>query len=146
MNKTKQYKPRTAIFMGQPIIPNYLGDTWIEGEMINTDYGQFRRRGLVRHSVTNELVKVKLDIPFNLYYLAIVIVIFLQICGSLTIIYSSLTKKYKKEAYYFIIGLVIFTILATILYYMPPFGPNYHTFLNHLAVIGGLLLLSDKFK
>ena len=90
--------------------------------------------------------KVKLDIPFNLYYLAIVIVIFLQICGSLTIIYSSLTKKYKKEAYYFIIGLVIFTILAIILYYMPPFGPNYHTFLNHLAVIGGLLLLSDKFK
>ena len=89
---------------------------------------------------------MKIDIPFNLYYLAIIIVIFLQICGSLTIIYSSITQKYKKESYYFILGLIVFTILATILFHMPPTGSNYHTFLNHLAVIGGLLLLADKFQ
>jgi len=90
--------------------------------------------------------KVKLDIPFNLYYLAIIIVIFLQICGSLTITYSSLTQKYRKESYYFINGLISFTILATILYHMPPTGKHYHTFLNHLAVVGGLLLLANKFR
>jgi len=90
--------------------------------------------------------KVKLDIPFNLYYLAIIIVIFLEICGPLTITYSSLTKKYRKESYYFIIGLILFTILATMLYHMPPTGKHYHTFLNHLAVIGGLLLLANKFR
>lgn len=89
--------------------------------------------------------KVKLDIPFNLYYLAIIIVIFLQICGPLIITYSSLTKKYRKESYYFIIGLMIFTILATILYHMPATGPKYYTLLNHLAIIGGLLLLANKF-
>ena len=52
--------------------------------------------------------KVKLDIPFNLYYLAIIIVIFLEICGPLTITYSSLTKKYRKESYYFIILHLVF--------------------------------------
>ena len=90
--------------------------------------------------------KVKLDIPFNLYYLAIIIVIFLEICGPFTIMYSSITKKYMKESYYYIIGLIIFTILATILYHMPPTGKNYYTFLEHLAILGGLSLLASKFK
>lgn len=43
--------------------PFIAGDTWIEGEEMCSDYGQFRRRGLVRHRDTKKLVRVRLDIP-----------------------------------------------------------------------------------
>ena len=43
--------------------PVIVGETWIEGEEWCTDYGQFRRRGLVRHCETKKLVNVRLDIP-----------------------------------------------------------------------------------
>ena len=58
-------KPRIGNLYGTPILPVYglSKRTWIEGEMWNTDYGQFRRRGLVFHSKTKELVKVRLDVP-----------------------------------------------------------------------------------
>ena len=55
--------PRIGRHYGTKIPPVLMGTTWIEGEEWNTDYGQFQRRGLVRHSVTKELVKVRLDVP-----------------------------------------------------------------------------------
>jgi len=58
-----KYQPRTGNFHGMAITPDIQGKTWIEGEMMNLDYGQFRRRGLVWHSVTGELVQVRLDVP-----------------------------------------------------------------------------------
>ena len=57
------YKPRIGSFYGMAVRSVEMGETWIEGEEWNTDYGQFRRRGLVRHSNTKELVKVRVDVP-----------------------------------------------------------------------------------
>lgn len=56
-----KYGPRTANFQGkvQPIVN---GETWVEGEMMCSAYGQFRRRGLVRHKISKVLVKVRCDI------------------------------------------------------------------------------------
>lgn len=58
-----KYEPRIGQCYGMPVTPVKAGSTWIEGEMWCSDYGQFRRRGLVRHAITNELVKVRCDIP-----------------------------------------------------------------------------------
>lgn len=55
-------QPRTGNFMGMPILPTTQGPTWLEGEMMCSDYGQFRRRGYVRHSVSKVLVLVRCDI------------------------------------------------------------------------------------
>ena len=59
---TNKFAPRTVVFVGMPAHPLIHGATWIESEMIQTDYGQFRRRGLVRHEKTEQLVRVRADI------------------------------------------------------------------------------------
>lgn len=56
------YQPRIGNCYGMPVHPLTQGATWLEGEMWCTDYGQFRRRGLVRHSGTKELVRVRADV------------------------------------------------------------------------------------
>lgn len=63
----KKYLPRIGNYYGMQVLPVIQKDTWIEGEMWCTDYGQFRRRGLVRHSKTGELVKCRLDIPDTVF-------------------------------------------------------------------------------
>jgi uncharacterized membrane protein YphA (DoxX/SURF4 family) len=92
---------------------------------------------------------VNINIPFNLYIFAIILVIFLQIIGSLTILYSSLyINKIKnlKYAYYSCISLAVFTILATLIFHMPPTGKNYYDVLKNISITGALLLLADKFN
>ena len=98
--------------------------------------------GTAKYLQTN----VNIDIPFNLYILAILLVIFLQLIGSLTILYSAVTNKIKKYAYYFCISLAVFTILATLIFHMPPTGKNYYDVLKNISIIGALLLLADKFN
>lgn len=44
-----------------------------------------------------------------------------------------------------IIGLIVFTILATVLYHFPPFGSNYYPVMSNLSTLGGLLLLYGHF-
>jgi len=62
-----KYIPRIGNYLGMTIHPLIMGDTWMEGELWNTDYGQFRRRGLVRHSVTKKLVRVRADVPDTVF-------------------------------------------------------------------------------
>ena len=69
----------------------------------------------------------------------IVSVIILEIAGPLLIVYSSLTKKKQKIAKLSCVSLVIFTILATLLYHPTDFSSN-------MSVMGGLLLLNQKFN
>jgi len=89
--------------------------------------------------------KVPFSLPFNLFIIAIVLTIILEIFGSLIILYSSWTNEYKNLAYYSTIGLIGFTALATILYHYPPIGSEYYAFTKNIAIIGGLFLLADKF-
>ncbi len=59
-----KFTPRTnSPHYGAVAYPVSLGETCIEGEMMCSDYGKFERRGLVRHTKTKELVRVRLDIP-----------------------------------------------------------------------------------
>jgi hypothetical protein len=47
----------------KPYFPVKDGQTWIDPEEVQTDYGQFRRNALVYHKVTGELIKCRADIP-----------------------------------------------------------------------------------
>lgn len=59
----KKLTPRIGNCYGMKVLPIIQGDTWIEGEMWNTDYGQFKRRAVVRHRFTNQLVFCHADVP-----------------------------------------------------------------------------------
>lgn len=92
--------------------------------------------------------KVQYDMSDNLYNLAIVIVILIEIVAPVIIIYYAFTGNYKQEAYYSVIALIIFTVLATLLYHFPDFS-NYKKsipFWANVSLLGGLLLLSKMIK
>jgi len=45
-----------------------------------------------------------------------------------------------------LLGLILFTILATLIYHFPPFGSNYYAFMSNVSTLGGLLLLYKHFS
>lgn len=94
--------------------------------------------------VTGLKDKLNYNIPDYIYNLIIVIVILLEIIAPVLIVYYIATKKYRKLAYYSVISLVIFTILATFFYHFPDFS-NYKkslAFWSNISLLGGLLLLA----
>ncbi len=99
----------------------------------------------IKGNATSLKNKTGLNLPFNLFILSIVIVILLEIIGSASILYSAYTDKNKKMAYYSTYGLIAFTIMASLIYHMPIKLDN-HALFKNIAVIGGLLLLAEKFN
>ena len=92
--------------------------------------------------------KINYDMSNEIYNLIIVIVILIEIIAPVIIIYYGVTKTYKMTAYYSVITLVIFTILATVLYHFPDFS-NYKRSLGfwaNISLLGGLLLLAKVIK
>jgi uncharacterized membrane protein YphA (DoxX/SURF4 family) len=86
----------------------------------------------------------KINIPLPLSKLVIIGVILLEIIAPIIIISYTLTGLFNllplfKTA---LISLIVFTILATIMYHNPfKSSKNYYTFISHLSIIGGLLAL-----
>lgn len=94
--------------------------------------------------------KVNFDLSNNIYSLAIIAVIILEIIAPIIIVYyvASKNEQYKKHAYYSVLSLVIFTVLATAIYHPPNFS-NYMKsipFWANVSLIGGLLLLGKTIK
>jgi len=73
--------------------------------------------------------------------LAIYGVIILEIIAPMMILYTIVYNKNKKQSYYLTIMLIIFTILATILYHSPLQPNQYYYFMKNVSIIGGLFLL-----
>jgi hypothetical protein len=90
---------------------------------------------------TSKLLQSKCNLPLALCIIAVLGVIVLELLGSGIIVYSASTNSNKYFAKMSIIGLIIFTILATVLFHM---GEKEHI-LKNLSVIGGLTLLYDRF-
>lgn len=94
--------------------------------------------------------KLNLDINNNIYSLAIIAVIILEILAPIIIVYYTNNKneKYKKYAYYSVLSLIGFTILATAIYHPPNFSSYMKSipFLSNVSLIGGLLLLGKIIK
>lgn len=92
--------------------------------------------------------KVNYDMSNYIYNLIIVVVILVEIIAPIIIIYYFVTRTYKMVAYYSVIALVVFTILATLLYHFPDFS-NYKrslAFWANISLLGGLLLLAKVIK
>jgi uncharacterized membrane protein YphA (DoxX/SURF4 family) len=85
----------------------------------------------------------KTHLPFTLGKFIIAYVIILEILAPLII--TAYAYNYNPTllpyARFSIIALIIFTILATILYHFPPNKNNYYSFMSNLSTIGGLMLL-----
>ena len=85
----------------------------------------------------------KTNLPLTFAQIVIVCVILLEIIAPLIITLYSYNLNtnlffYTKLS---IIGLIIFTILATLIYHFPPVSSNYYPFMSNLSTIGGLCLL-----
>ena len=86
----------------------------------------------------------KINIPLTLSKLVISGVILLEIMAPIIIISYTFTGLFNllplfKSA---LISLIVFTIVATIMYHNPfESSKNYNTFISHLPIIGGLLAL-----
>lgn len=85
----------------------------------------------------------KTKIPLFLSKIVILGVILLEIIAPLIItLYSyNLNKSLYLYSKLSLIALIIFTILATLIYHFPPIGSNYYSFMSNLSTIGGLILL-----
>lgn len=90
----------------------------------------------------------KTKVSFTLSKIIITCVILLEIIAPLIISiysynYNPVLYTYTKVS---LLGLIIFTILATLIYHFPPFGTNYNSFMSNLSTLGGLLLLYKFFN
>jgi hypothetical protein len=90
--------------------------------------------------------KVKVNVDFSLYKLAIVGVIIVQILCPLIILYHIHSKKYKQYAKISVNLLILFSIIATLLFHYPPVGKDYNSFMSNLSTIGGLMLIGYYIK
>ncbi len=84
----------------------------------------------------------KTHLPLILSKLIIIGVILLEIIAPFIISLSALTNSIKRiYTQIAILSLIVFTVLATLIYHFPPYGGNYYSFMSNLSTIGGLMLL-----
>lgn len=89
--------------------------------------------------------KLFLNLPLYFSYLSIILVILLEIFAPILMNYSYYVKKYYKYSKYATYLLILFVIMATYLYHFPATGSQYYPFMSNLALIGGLIILSNYY-
>jgi len=97
-------------------------------------------------TVDNFKGKMNVNVNTKIYHLVILLVILLEILAPVIIIYHCITGEYSSYSNYAIVSLIIFTILATLLYH-PLDITNYYKsipFWANISLIGGLLLLLEN--
>lgn len=93
------------------------------------------------YKISNEFTtKTPVKIPIQIAYLAIVVAIIIELAAPI-LINVGLIKKNKKLVLYSTLFLIVFTVLATLLYHFPPIGYQYYPFMSNLTTIGGLMLI-----
>lgn len=98
---------------------------------------------LLNFNSTVKLLKLKFPIklPFVFYQIAIVGVILLLTFGSMFLIYSSFTDKFKKISCYIVILFILFTLFATLMFHPPTDKTQQIQFMKNISIIGAFLLL-----
>jgi uncharacterized membrane protein YphA (DoxX/SURF4 family) len=94
-------------------------------------------------TVDNFRGKININVNEQIYHLVILLVILLEILAPVIIVYHYITEEYSSYSNYAVISLIVFTILATLLYH-PLDMTNYYKsipFWANISLIGGLLLL-----
>ncbi len=93
------------------------------------------------YKISNEFAtKTPVKIPIQIAYLAIIVAIIIELAAPI-LINVGLIKKNKKLVLYSTLFLIVFTVLATLLYHFPPIGYQYYPFMSNLTTIGGLMLI-----
>ncbi len=99
--------------------------------------------------VVNGLQKrMGMILPLYFYYFMIISAIVIEIVCPLTILYSVINRNKftNKLGFYSSLLLIIFTILATLIYHFPPTtSAKYYPFMSNLSLIGGLSLMALVF-
>jgi len=72
----------------------------------------------------------------------IICAIVLQLVAPLLIMYSIITKKAKTIGMISSVLLALFTIAATLIFYMPPTGNKYYALLGNTTTLGCMLLIT----
>jgi hypothetical protein len=89
-------------------------------------------------------------IPIFMCKLMIVCAIIIELLAPFTCVYASLqmnNSRAIKFGLWSTYALVLFTIMATLLYHFPPTtSAKYYPFVSNMATTGGLLMLSYVFK
>jgi len=80
-----------------------------------------------------------------IYDAAILGVIGLLTLGSLIILYSLYANSYKEYAYAATIGLAAFTAMTILIFHFPTNKAEVISFTKNLSILGGLMLLSQRF-
>ena len=80
-----------------------------------------------------------------IYDVAILGVIGLLTLGSVIIMYSLYTNSYKEYAYAATIGLAAFTAMTILIFHFPTNKSEVISFTKNLSILGGLMLLSQRF-
>ena len=81
----------------------------------------------------------------NLCHLAIIGVVILEVLAPIFIL-TAIFGYYKFLGFYSCYAIIIFTILATILYHYPNKKENFHPFMRNIAIIGGFIALSKHLQ
>lgn len=87
-----------------------------------------------------------LNLDDSIYNYIIYAVIALEIVAPIIIVYYYTTGKFRRFSNYAVYGLIVFTILATLLYHPLNINDYYKSipFWANVSLIGGLLLLLKK--
>jgi len=85
-------------------------------------------------------------INIDAYKLIIIFAAIWEIVAPIVLVYSgtNMTKN-KKEGIISSLSLVVYTILATLIYHFPPIGAQYYPFISNVTTIGALLLVAYTF-
>lgn len=90
------------------------------------------------NTVEGFIKKVPLSTKFIAIF-AILSAIAIEILAPIAINYGHFHDK-KEIAALGLVSLILFTILATIIYHFPPLGKHYYPFMSNLTTLGGLML------
>lgn len=94
----------------------------------------------------NFIKRFPFPLPIFIGYICILVAILIQIISPI-IINIGILKKSNELISLGVFLLLLFTILATIIYHLPPIGKNYYAFMSNLSLVGCLLyilLLNSK--
>lgn len=93
--------------------------------------------------------RLSAQFPKLLLRVMIVCALAIEIVSPLLIFRASLKPNYSNDALaaHATLSLIIFTVLATLIYHFPPFtSAKYYPFISNLSAIGGLLLMWGMFR
>lgn len=86
------------------------------------------------------------ELSMNLCILGIIIVIILELFGSLFLIYSVYTNRYREYAYNTVLAFIIFNIIVSLVYHYPSSYKQFMNFLKNVSITGGFIILLDVVK